>query len=248
MSNKLLGISLPRGSKKDILDKIIKYTLLNKQFIHIVSLNPENIVIAQHDKLFKEIVNKAQIKIIDGVGVVIAAQILNINVGTRIPGVDLVQKLIERSSVGRLRVVLIGGKDKLAEYMADCYNRSYPKAKFIGITGIKDIENIKKSEEEEVITIITDTKPHLILVAFGSPYQEKWIWKNRKWFKGIVCMGVGGSFDYLSGRINRPPLFLRELGLEWLYRLVIQPWRWRRQLRLIKFTWLVLKQKYSKKI
>ena len=245
MSNKLFGISLPQQSKKDILDKIIKYTLSQNSFVHIVSLNPENIVIAQHDKLFKEIVNKAQIKIIDGVGVVIAAQMLNINVGTRIPGVDLVEDLIKQSSVGRLRVVLIGGKDKLAESLADCYSHKYPHTTYIGLKGIENIKNPKKSEEDGIFSIITDIKPHLLFVSFGSPYQEKWIWNNRKRLKGIVCMGVGGSFDYLSGVIKRPPVVLRKVGLEWFYRLIIQPWRWRRQLRLIKFTWLVLKQKYN---
>lgn len=244
MPNILLGITLPKGTKKSILDKIIKYTYANNRFIHVVSINPENIVIAQSDKLFKRIVNKAQIKIVDGVGVVAAAKTLSLDYAERFPGVDLVEKLIQQSGVGRLRVMLIGGKDKLAEYLANCYNQSYPEAKYIGLKGIEDITNIKKSEEEEIFSIITDMKPHLILVSFGSPHQEKWIWKNKKRFKNIVCMGVGGSFDYLSGQIKRPPLLLRKIGLEWLYRLVIQPWRWRRQMRLIRFIWEVFKLKY----
>ena len=208
MSNKLLGISLPQQSKKDILDKIIKYTLSQNSFVHIVSLNPENIVIAQHDKLFKEIV-------------------------------------VGHSSVGRLRVVLIGGKDKLAESLADCYSHKYPHTTYIGLKGIENIKNPKKSEEDGIFSIITDIKPHLLFVSFGSPYQEKWIWNNRKRLKGIVCMGVGGAFDYLSGVVKRPPFILRKIGLEWFYRLIIQPWRWKRQLRLISFMWLVLKQKFN---
>jgi len=132
--------------------------------------------------------------------------------------------------------------------LANCYNRSYPKAKFMGMKGIDNIENIKKSEEDKIFSIIADTKPHLILVSFGSPYQEKWIWKNKKYFKKMVCMGVGGSFDYLSGQIKRPPIFLRKIGLEWMYRLAIQPWRWRRQMRLIRFSWEVLKLKYRSRI
>lgn len=242
---KLLGISLPTYSKKDILDKIKKYTLTRDQFIHIASLNPENMVIAQKDKLFKEVVVKSQIKIIDGVGVVIAAKTLNIEAANRIPGVDLVSDLITLSSVERLRVVLIGGKGKLAEDLADCYTRSYPQAKYIGLKGIENIKNIKRAEEEHIFNIITYTKPHLLLVAFGSPYQEKWIWKNKAKFKGIVCMGVGGSFDYLSGKILRPLPIIQKYGFEWLYRLIIQPWRLKRQLKLLIFAWYIFKEKLN---
>ena len=242
---KLLGISLPTYLKKDILDKIKKYTLTRSQFIHITSLNPENMVIAQKDKLFKEIVVKSQIKIIDGVGVVIAAKTLNIEAANRIPGVDLVSDLITLSPVERLRVVLIGGKGKLAENLAECYNRSYPQAKYIGLRGIENIKNIKRVEEEHIFNIITYTKPHLLLVAFGSPYQEKWIWKNKAKFKGIVCMGVGGSFDYLSGKIQRPLPIIQKFGFEWLYRLIIQPWRLKRQLKLLIFAWYIFKEKLN---
>jgi len=245
MKNKLLGVELPTDTKKDILDKIEKYTLAKSSFVHIVSLNPENLVVARHDELFKKIIATAQIKIVDGVGIVIAAQMLNISVGSRIPGVDLVESLIKQSSVGRLRVVLIGGKDNLAESLADCYSHKYPHTTYIGLKGIENIKNPKKSEIEQIFSIITDIKPHLLFVSFGSPFQEKWIWKNRKRLKGIVCMGVGGSFDYLSGVIKRPPVVLRKVGLEWFYRLIIQPWRWKRQLRLISFMWLVLKQKFN---
>ena len=242
---KLLGISLPTYSKKDILDKIKKYTLTRSRFIHITSLNPENMVIAQKNKLFKEIVVKSQIKIIDGVGVVLAAKTLNIEAANRIPGVDLVSDLITLSSVERLRVVLIGGEGKLAENLAECYNRSYPQAKYIGLRGIENIKNIKRVEEEHIFNIITYTKPHLLLVAFGSPYQEKWIWKNKAKFKGIVCMGVGGSFDYLSGKIQRPLPIIQKFGFEWLYRLIIQPWRLKRQLKLLIFAWYIFKEKLN---
>ncbi|MFH1827315.1 MAG: WecB/TagA/CpsF family glycosyltransferase [bacterium] len=245
MKKRLLGINIPMTSKKDILDKIKKYTLQKKDLIHIISLNPENIVIAQNDRLFKKIIAKGQIKIIDGVGVILASKVLHLERGSRTTGVDLVGELIKWSSVGRLRVMLIGGKDNLAESLANCYSRSYPQAKFIGLKGIENIKKPKKSEIDNISSIIIDTKPHLLLVAFGSPYQEKWIWNNRRRLKGIVCMGVGGSFDYLSGAVSRPPVFLRKIGLEWFYRLITQPWRWKRQLRLIKFIWLVLKQKFN---
>ncbi|MGB3020405.1 MAG: WecB/TagA/CpsF family glycosyltransferase, partial [Microgenomates group bacterium] len=87
---------------------------------------------------------------------------------------------------------------------------------------------------------------HLIFVAFGSPYQEKWIYENRASLQGITCIGVGGAFDFLSGRVARAPKLIQSIGLEWLYRLMRQPWRWRRQLQLPVFIYLVLKQKFSR--
>ena len=242
----ILGIQVKKQSKGDILDKIIKYTVNPRGFFHIVSLNPENLVIAHNEELFKRVINTAQIKIVDGIGIVIAGQILGVKVGERLTGVDLMTKLVKMASEGRLRVVLIGGEGNLALRLAQCYNSLYPKAKFVGMEGIKDIHRPKESEEDKVFSIVSDIRPHIILVSFGSPFQEIWLWKHRKRLNGILCMGVGGAFDYLAGTIRRAPTLIRYLGLEWFYRLVRQPWRWRRQLRLIEFMSLVLKEKWKK--
>lgn len=239
----LLGIVLPSDSKIDILDKIKKYILMPTDFFHIVSLNPENAVLAQKSKLFKEVVNKAQIKIVDGVGIVLAAHILSLKLSARLTGVDLMEELIKIVSHQRLTVGLIGGRPNLAEKLADCYNEQFSEANFFGVEGIKDISKPQKEEEERIFSIITNRKPRMIFVSFGSPYQELWLWKNRARLRGIVVMGVGGAFEYLSGSMRRPPLFIRKLGLEWLYRLIRQPWRLKRQLRLVEFMWLVAKQK-----
>ncbi len=84
-----------------------------------------------------------------------------------------------------------------------------------------------------------------MFVAFGSPEQEKWIYQNRASLQGVTCIGVGGAFDFIGGRVGRAPRLIQKIGLEWLFRLVKQPWRWKRQLRLVEFVWLVLKEKIS---
>ena len=240
---KILDIVVPTETKKTILDKIL-IGLSNKSgFIHIISLNPEILVIAQKNKLFKNVVRKAQIKIIDGIGIVVAAKMLKFKCGERYPGVDLMGDILKSSSVGRLRVVFIGGRDNLAEELANCYSKKYAQNTFFGIKGIENIKKAKKSEEDRIFSIITDIKPHFLFIAFGSPDQEIWLWNHRSKLKGIICMGVGGAFDYLIGKVKRPLPFIRNSGLEWLYRLILQPWRWKRQLRLIEFLSLVLKQK-----
>lgn len=241
----MLGVQIKKESKTDILEKIKKYLLHPHGFFHIVSLNPENMVIAQKDHVFKEVLNKAQIKLIDGVGVVLAGRILHRDLGKRTPGVDFMENLLHIASLGRLRVVLIGGRGNLAETLADCYNREFSEAKFLGLEGFKDIRKPKESESKKLFSIVADYKPHFLFAAFGSPDQELWLWRNRRHFEGIVCMGVGGGFDFPAGRVRRAPLLVRKLGFEWLYRLVLQPWRIKRQLRLPLFLWLVFKEKLT---
>jgi len=234
---------LPKASKKEVLEKIIKYISKPRGFFHIVSLNPENIVVALENKTFKRVIRKASLGIIDGSGIERAAQMLHLTAGERYPGVDLMNHLISHAGRMRLRVLLIGGPAKLADSLAKCYSRSYPKATFIGVQGIKNVKNPTAHELQELYRIVRATKPQITFTAFGSPTQEIWFEKHKRWFPKCVCMGVGGAFDYLSGAIQRPNKLIRSMGFEWLARLIRQPWRWRRQLRLIKFMYFVIKQK-----
>ncbi len=245
-NNKILGIEIQALSKRNILEKIKKFILNPKGCFHITSLNPENLFLATENELFKKALNNSQIRLIDGAGIVIAGKILKIEVGERVTGVNLMDELVKEAAKMRLRILLIGGKGNLADKLADCYQRKYPQAKFFGIEGIKNIKNPQKNEEKKIFSIVTSFKPHLVFVAFGSPYQELWIERYKRKFSGCVVMGVGGAFDFLGGAVPRAPIFFQKIGLEWLFRLIVQPWRWRRQLRLIKFLYLVRKEKLNK--
>ncbi len=246
-SNKILGITIPLESKSSILEKILLYIDLPTGFFHIVSLNLENMVLTTENELFRKVVETAQIRIVDGVGVVIAARWLGVEIGERVTGVGLMEDLLKMASDRRLRVLMIGGKENLALKLTECYKDQFPEAKFKGLKGIENINNPKEDEEDTIFSIVADYKPHLIFVAFGSPDQELWIARHKKEFTNCVVMGVGGAFDYLSGNVVRAPVFIQKIGLEWLFRLVIQPWRWKRQLKLFKYTWLVIKQKIETK-
>lgn len=242
MKKNLLDLEINAYPKKIVLEKIKKYIQRPIGFYHLVSINPEIAVIAHKNKLFKKVVNTAQMHIIDGFGIVLAGRSFGLSFPPRLTGVDLMQEVVGMAANERLTVMLIGGKGNLAETLVDCYNRQYSEAKFIGIEGIKNIVKPTKKEQETILSIVSNRKPRILLVAFGSPFQELWIWQNRHKLKGIVCIGVGGAFDYLGGRLKRAPIFMRKLGLEWLFRLVNQPWRIKRQIRLIKFVYLVFRQ------
>lgn len=240
--NTLLSVPLPNDALETILEKIILFTKNPKGIFHIVSLNPEIFVLAENNPAFKRVVTEAQMRIIDGTYVYVLARILGLQVQSRIHGVDLMQTMLEHASKERLRVTLIGGAPKVAENVVVCQQRAYPNLDIRGIQGIKDVRNPSEAENTEIFSIVAAMKPHLIFVAFGSPYQELWIDAHKKELEGSVVMGVGGAFDFLSGNVPRAPKIMRKLGFEWLFRLVIQPWRIKRQMKIAHFFAAVVKE------
>lgn len=199
---------------------------------YIVTPNPEFIVRAQNDQEFMEILNKANLAIPDGVGLKLAG------VKNRIAGVDLMEKLCEIASQKGLSVGLLGGKDNVAKLTAQKLAEKYPSLK---ISFAEDGGEV--DEQGDLSSSSGRKKMDILFVAFGPPKQEKWIAKNLKNIPVKVAMGVGGAFDFLSGKIPRAPERIRNLGLEWLFRLTVEPWRIKRQLALVKFVWLVLTKK-----
>lgn len=245
-SNKhLLGIPIPSESKSAIREKIIKNIFETKGFFHVVSLNPENFVLTTTNREFKRVATEAQMRILDGVGVVVAAKLCSIPVGDRYSGVDLMSDLLKEAHNRRLRVLLIGGGDNVADKVIECQKEVFSGIEFSGTAGIANIARPTEAEEAEIASIVAATKPHIVFVAYGSPAQELWIDRHSKLFAGMVVMGVGGAFDFLSGNIARAPKWIQNAGFEWLFRLVRQPQRIWRQLRLVKFMWLVGKERLS---
>lgn len=243
--NYILNIPIRPETKKTILEKIKKYLQKPEGFFHIVSINPEILVQAQNNEEYKKVLATAQIQICDGFGIVLAGKILGIDVGERVTGVDLMEELVKLASYLDCHITLIGGKHNLANKLAECYNEKFHVRNFIGLEGFHDILNPTAEETEKISSIVADFTPQIILASFGSPAQELWFQRNADKLQGIMCVGVGGAFNYLSGEVARPPKFIRHIGMEWLYRLIREPWRWRRQLRLFKFLYLVLKQKIT---
>jgi len=239
----ILSIPIFAKSLENTLEEIRKYMRHPEGMCHIVSLNPELMVIAQDDVLFAKILSESSIQVCDGAGIALAGSVLGIPPIPRIPGVDFMSHLLKGLEESGLRVLFVGGKVNVAKEVTECYQKTLPMHHFVGLQGYADIENPSERESQELFSIVADHKPQFVFAAFGSPAQEKWFWAHSSLFKGVVCMGVGGAFDFVTGRIPRAPRMMRDFGLEWLYRLSIEPHRWRRQLRLIKFIYLVFLQR-----
>lgn len=242
MNNKLFGIEIAQESKNQVLEKILKYTSKPEGFVHIVSLNPENMVTATKNADFHTCLSQAQIRIIDGAGVRAACRLLGVKVGERITGVDLMADILKMAHKSSLRVMLIGGNEKIAEQVADCQKKLLPGISIKALRGIADISSPQKHEEEHIFSIVADYKPHILFASFGSPAQELWLYSHKDRLDNIIAMGVGGAFDFMGGRVPRAPRIVQRIGFEWLFRLILQPWRVVRQLRLIEFMWLVGKK------
>jgi N-acetylglucosaminyldiphosphoundecaprenol N-acetyl-beta-D-mannosaminyltransferase len=239
----LLGIDVKFNSIKNNLEKISLYLNKPAVFFHIVSINPENVVIAQENTHFKKVLSEGDIQLMDGIGIQFAGKILGISARYRSPGVDFMENLISLCGNRSLRVLFLGGRGELAEELAHRYQAQFPQAYFKGTQGITRITRPSSEEEVAIFSLISKYKPNILFVAFGSPQQELWLNNHRDRLNNIICMGVGGGFDFLSNKVTRAPKLIRDMGFEWLYRLISQPWRIKRQLRLFTFIYLVIKER-----
>jgi len=226
---KIFGVRVDSTSADEVLRKIVQRKRRGKKTV-IFTPNPEFLVFAGENPWFKKVLNSADILLPDGVGLVLAAKILGKPLKGRVAGADLVEKLLKLADKKGWRVGIVGARRGVVterRRQVEILRQKYPGAK------IACLEETPSWEKE---------KWDIIFACQGMGEQERWIGKNLNKIPTGVFLGVGGSFDYLTGFVPRAPLFIRKIGFEWLFRLLIQPWRWRRQLKLIKFIWLVLNQ------
>ena len=209
----------------------------------ITTPNPEFLVYAQENSWFKVILDQADMAVPDGIGLLWAGKILSKPIKERISGTDLMEELCVLAAKKNQSVYFFGGEQGVAKEALLKLKKRYS-----GLEGWSDsgprLELINgkwsaASEKEirKTIQKINAKKPDLLFVALGMGKQEKFISDNWNKLEIKLAMGIGGAFDYFSGRVSRSPKWIREIGLEWLYRLLCQPWRWKRQLRLLKFVW-----------
>ena len=203
------------------------------------TVNPEFIMTAQQDAEFKRILNHSALNLPDGIGVVWAARRSGHPLRERVAGSDLVNLIVDRAQSTGWRIFLLGAAEGVAEQAAIILRARYPQANIVDTYA-----GSPRPEDEAGIAVrIRASEADMLLVAYGAPQQDQWIDRNIERAGVAVAIGIGGSLDYIVGIQKRAPRWMQRIGLEWLYRLVREPWRWRRQLALPKFAWRVLQSR-----
>jgi len=256
---RILNIPFNKLNLNDILE-LVKNTIISNKKLQIITLNTEMIMIAHKDEEFREVIEKAGLVIPESSGLQLAWEykqtkrgLLNlVKSGVKavagknledpleiIPGVDLAFFLVGMCEEFGYKLMLVGGREgtalTAAQKMRAKFRRLDVKASWGG--------NFKNTDSSGLIAEINSYKPDILFVALGAPRQEKWIAAHLPDLESKVVMGVGGTLDYWSEGLTRAPEVVRRLGLEWLFRLVRQPGRAKRQMSLIKFLWKLSKEK-----
>ena len=198
----------------------LRKSLENEDKVFVVTANPETLMIGQRDLEFDDLLKDCDTSIVpDGIGIVKAANMLGYSVKERVTGVELCQFLLEECARQKKSVFLFGGKEEVVSALSEKIKKMYPDFLLAGY------ENGYVKDKDMVFERIAGLKPDVVLVALGIPQQELLIYRHLSEFQKGVFIGVGGSFDVLSGMKKRAPKFFIKHNLEWLYRIVKEPWR-----------------------
>lgn len=240
-SVEVLGVRVDGVTYQDLLDRVDAY-IASRQPHQIVTLNPEMVVMAYRDPDFRRILNAADLNVADGVGLMLAARWLGCPLPERVTGSDGIYRLAAHCAQRGYRPFFLGAAPGVAGVVAQRLTAAYPGLEVAGTYA----GSPREEEADEIITRVRAARPDLLLVAYGVPAEEKWIARHRDRLGVPVMIGVGGTFDFVAGVTRRAPVWMRQVGLEWLHRLIQEPWRWRRQLALPRFVGLVLRQKFTR--
>ena len=218
------GVDVVNTSMTEAIDWI-EQRVQQKQKSLLAFVNPDCLNIAYTQTNYLDILQTADRVLPDGIGINIGCRMLNQSLLANVNGTDLFPRLCERAAQSGFSLFLLGGLAGVAELAAQAMQQRYPK---LLIAGVQD-GYFSTEQESQIIDTINNSGANILLVGFGVPKQELWLAKHREQLRPTVCFGVGGLFDYYSGRIPRAPVWMREIGLEWSWRLIQEPGRmWKR--------------------
>ncbi|MEW4285812.1 WecB/TagA/CpsF family glycosyltransferase [Priestia koreensis] len=200
----------------------------------IIAVNPEKMIKAETDADLKQLINESTYQIPDGIGVLLASKLKKGGIRSRVTGVDMMDRLLRFAAEEGKRVFFYGAKEEVVRAAKENIEKKYPTIQIVGY------ENGYEKDNDKIVRHIQEVNADLVFVAMGSPRQEHWIRENMHHVPATVFQGVGGSFDVYAGHVKRAPEFFQKLGLEWFYRLITQPSRFKRQLALPRFLLKIL--------
>ncbi|MFZ5365584.1 MAG: WecB/TagA/CpsF family glycosyltransferase [Patescibacteria group bacterium] len=230
----ILGVGIANLDLEQSVDKIRSFLISGRKHT-IFTPNPEICHAASKNDHYRKILNSSSLNIADGFGLKIGGLILGQKVLHRVTGIDLTWRIIDLAAANHYKIMLLGGMGDTARLAADKIKEQYPNIEIVGAaSGIEiQIEHgriVYNIEQNQKLTkLINRAAPDILLVAFGAPKQESWIFENIGKLNSIrLAVGVGGTLDFIAGNAKRAPQWLRKIGCEWLYRLIKEPRRWRR--------------------
>ena len=240
-----LNIPIAAISMRETLKKVENAIIAKKQIHHTV-VNASKIVLMQKDKELEKSVIEADIINADGQGVVWASRLLGNNIPERVSGIDLMESLVEMSYKKGYKCYFFGATENVVQKLVTIYKEKYSEDIIAGFRN----GYFNKEEEYNIAKNISESGANILFVAITSPKKEIFLNTYKVQLKNVnFIMGVGGSFDVISGKIKRAPIFMQRIGLEWFYRFLQEPRRlWKRYLLgNIKFIWLVIKEYFNSK-
>lgn len=237
----ILGIGIDCIDSNEALRQIGQFIASGTPH-QIVTANAEIIYQASKNEKMKNVINAAQMVTADGSGVVWASRQLGQPLAQRVTGIDLVNSICEQSAKDKWKIYILGSAPGVADTAANNIRARFPGCNIVGTHH----GYFNEQEEAQIIAELEQLQPDVLFVALGAPKQEYWIADHIQQLNIPVAMGIGGSMDVLSGNVKRAPKWMQKMSLEWLYRLLIQPTRFKRVLALPKFMLAVKKQAKNK--
>lgn len=236
MKEEILGVQVNTENYDELIPMVFR-NIEDKKKSLVVAINPEKLMKAKEDPELKALLNRAEFQIPDGIGVIIASKLIKGNITSRVTGVDMMDLIVREAARTQKSIFLYGAKPGVADKAAQQLVATYPD---LIVAGTQDGY---EQDTSKVIDTINTAQPDILFVAMGSPKQEQWIEQHRDNLYPILYQGVGGSFDVLAGNVKRAPTAFQRMGAEWLYRLLKEPSRLKRQMNLPKFLFEVFTQK-----
>lgn len=241
-SVRILGVRVDAITYAELLERIAAFIASGTPH-QIATVNPEFVMEAQRNARFRAVLEQAELCVADGVGLLWAARRQGQRLPERVTGSDAVPLIAARAAAAGWRLFLLGAGPGVAERAGRILEARYGR----GIIAGTYAGSAEPAAAAEIIRRIRAARPDVLFVAYGAPKQDLWIAEHRAELGVPVMMGVGGAFDHLAGVRKRAPRWVQRLNLEWLFRLLTQPWRWRRQLALPRFVWAVWRERMDAK-
>ncbi|MFP5108566.1 WecB/TagA/CpsF family glycosyltransferase [Neobacillus sp. C211] len=242
----LFGEYFVKANLDEFINELSNIVVSGKR-VHVHTVNVDHLVIAEENYKFKDVMRKAEYVIADGMPIVWYSKLVKKHLPERITGVDLCYSIIKNSNTMGFKVFLLGAQDGVAQKARENLLKVYKDAEIVGVYSPNPSELVNEKESYNIIDMINKSGANVLFVALGAPKQELWIYQNLSKLETNINIGVGATFDFMSGSIKRAPKLIQKSGLEWLYRISQDPKRLiiRYLVKDIRFIKIVIKDLYK---